>query len=204
MTEEEKKIESNNTKIVFTAILSVFIGAAFIFALIAYGIGIQQKLDSEQEKRQESERIVSIIGVEYETSQAYSYIIPNGPMTEEQSKKSYESHSLKTQDFSAGKDYIIIDSGDKLREVTSKVKADYTVDDNFFLTGSIIAVIAESSTIDGMGIRGVTRDAYYNLSIDTTLSKAPVTGADYTAGFVTFVKVANIQPDNVTVTFTEI
>ena len=80
--EQQHKYESNNLKIAITAVVSVLLGAAFLLALVQFGMNVQQDIDAKTEQKKETEKIVSIINVDY-SSASFGYIAPisDGPIS---------------------------------------------------------------------------------------------------------------------------
>ncbi len=76
---------------------------------------------------------------------------------------------------------------------------DYDVDENFFKSGSVIAISAESTDLTTTTIKNVLRDDKYNVTIQTEESEAQatITSNDYIYGQVYFIKIDNVKPKSV-------
>lgn len=197
--DNQEQIKSNNVKIAVTAVISVLLGAALLLALINYGIQFQRNLDKQEAEKRDKEKVVSILGVDYSTK-SFEYHIPNGPMTKEQQEEVHERSSLKTDKYAGDNDYFIINSGTKLRDVLSVIDADdeYSVDDSFFLSGSIVAVVKETYGVSKLEVTNVSRDENYDIQIDAKTEGGDDV-MDATTCHVVFVKIPNLQPKNVAV-----
>lgn len=209
--EQQHKYESNNLKIAITAIVSVLLGSAFLLALINFGMNVQKDIDAKTEQKKESEKVVSIINVDYSAA-SFSYIAPqsNGPMTEEEFGNLPKNALISSIKEDYDENYLVIDNQDlldraldKIRRASGDESISYTVEEKFFSSGSIIMITHESSGIVGLPVSGVSRDENYNIQIDATVKKGESKVADSTEGFATFVKIRNIQPNSVKVKIEE-
>lgn len=203
--EENSKYESNNIKIAATAILSVLVGAAFILALIHFGMSVQQNIDSQAEKKQEEEKIVSIINVDY-SSAMFGYNVPAGLVTEEEHEKQSKNYLISGIREDYDENYLIIDNKDLLDEALDAIRSSsnnseisYSVEDNFFSSGSVILITSEKSGLSSLSAKTVTRDENNNIQIDASEEIGQSNLADAVEGRAVFVKIRNIQPNSVKV-----
>ncbi|MCQ2571275.1 MAG: hypothetical protein MJ154_03455 [Candidatus Saccharibacteria bacterium] len=195
MSEEDKKYESNNTKIAITAIMSVCLGAAFIMALILFGMRVQNNINAREEERKKADEVITINSVDFDTTN-FAYTVPKNENGE------YDSNYLinKISKESTDRNYVVLNSNDALDDALSAIRVaagsesiSYEVEENFFNASSIIMVVREGEKLNDFQVKTVTRDADYNLQIDATEAlSAEETGAKN--GQVVFVKVRNIQP----------
>lgn len=201
MAEEDNK--SNNTKIAVTAIMTILFGFVFILALILFGMRVQNNIDAKKEEKKRSEEIVTINSVDFTTS-SFAYKAPDSAIE----SKNYLINKIKN---GAEQDYLVINSNSMLEDVMNAIRGtsgdntiSYSVDENFFNSGSVIAVTREASKLGSFEVKTVTRDADYNLQIDATEKidgENPAEG--YINGYVVFVKISNIQPKNIEVKVTK-
>ena len=198
---EDQDTKSNNIKIAITAVISVLFGAAFIMALILFGMRVQNNIDNKAAEKKKADEIITINSVDFDTTN-FSYDIAN-------SDKDQEGNYLQTligdKDVSAKSSYYLINSKSKLEDAMNAIRAasgnetlSYDVDDNFFNSGSVIAVIREAKKLDKFEVVTVTRDADYNLQIDAN-EKYDSDAKDEKVGRVVFVKISNIQPKDIEV-----
>ena len=198
---EEHDIQSNNIKIAITAVFSVLFGAAFIMALILFGMRVQGNIDNKAAEKKKADEIVTINSVDFETA-AFSYSIPNA---DKDGVGNYLQMLIGDKDVDAKSGYYLINSKSKLDDVMNAIRAasgneniSYNVDASFFNSGSIIAVIREAKKLDKFEVVTVTRDADYNLQIDAN-EKYDSDAKDEKVGRVVFVKISNIQPKDIEV-----
>ena len=197
MAEDDNKI--NNTKIAVTAIMTILFGIVFILALILFGMRVQNNIDLKKEEKKKSEEIVTINSVDYETV-SFGYKAPNSAIE----SKDYLVNNIKANTNTS---YIVINSNSMLEDALNAIRGasgdngiSYSVEENFFNSSSIIAVTREASKLSGFEVKTVTRDADYNLQIDTAGKYDGVDpGEDQINGFVVLVKVRNIQPNYIDV-----
>jgi hypothetical protein len=207
MSEEEHHNNSSNYingKIVISAILSVLLGAAFILALINFGMMTQQNIDEKNRKEQEKEKISSIISVDYD-AKGFDYSFKRAKNTTTQENRFFDSLNVGSGE---NVQYDIIDSQDKLATVMEALRTlsgdsslKYEVNDDFFLSGSIIVTNAETEKLSDFSVKAVVRDELYNIQIDTELANEKAsesTDEEQTIyGRTLFIKVQNIQPKSV-------
>ncbi len=192
---EDHDIKSNNVKIGVTAVVSVLFGAAFIMALILFGMRVQTGIDNRKEEKKKTEEIVTINSVDFSAA-SFDYTVPS-----DSESKNYLINTIDgTED-----DYLVINSKSKLEDVINAIRGasssadiSYSVDDAFFNSGSIIAVAREGKKLSDFEVRTVTRDADYNLQLDAT-EKYNGEDENTVAGRVVFVKISNIQPKSIEV-----
>ena len=196
---EEHDIQSNNIKIAITAVISVLFGAAFIMALILFGMRVQGNIDNKAAEKKKADEIVTINSVDFETA-TFSYSIPNA---DKDGVGNYLQMLIGDKDVDAKSGYYLINSKSKLDDVMNAIRAasgneniSYNVDASFFNSGSIIAVIREAKKLDKFEVVTVTRDADYNLQIDAN-EKYDSDAKDEKVGRVVFVKISNIQPKGI-------
>ncbi len=204
MTDEQKEIESNNIKIIITAIFGVLIGVVFILALINFGMGIQRKLDSNKTS-DEPEKIVSIIAVDY-SSASFDYKVKN----ELGGGASLDNYLISLYDSSLNQNYLVIESQDMLDTVLGDIRIasgnesiTYDVDEKFFYSGSIVMVTSEEDDLYDFKIASVTRDENYNIQVDAKKSLKEDNCESVCNGKAIFIKIRNIQPKSVSVNITK-
>ena len=192
MENDQISEKSINTKIIITAIMSVLLGAAFVLALIGFGMNMQRNFDNENAERRSREKVVSIVHIKYTTAD-FSYTPGEGA----------SDRALLDRLDAKSDNYYLVNSNDKLTAVMDAVNDlsaggnSYTVDEGFFESSSLVAVPVEAAALSDVKIKSVTRDEDYNVQIDVqTETKAE--SADV-AGRVVLVKLDNIQPKVVTV-----
>ena len=199
MSEEDNEIRNNNIKIAVTAVFSVLFGAAFIMALILFGMRVQNNIDAKAEEKKKADEIVTINSVDFDTVN-YGYNIPNA---DKDMEGNYLQMLIGDKKVDAKSNYYLIDSKDKLDDVMNAIRAasgsesnSYDIDSNFFNSGAVIAVIREAKKLDRLNVVTVTRDADYNLQIDAN-EKYDSNATDEKIGRVTLVKISNIQPKGI-------
>lgn len=187
--------KSFNTKIIVTAIVSVLLGAAFVLALILFGMNVQRNFDNKTAEKQQKEKIVSVINVDYGEPVYFSY--NTGKIREADSNPVH--NLLDKLGVSKSKDYFVIDSNDKLSAVLDAAghTGEYTVEDDYFSSSSIVAVPFERSGLESLKIKGVSRDEDYNITVNGVYND-PLQIINIT-GRVALIKLQNIQPKLVTV-----
>lgn len=198
---EDQDTKSNNIKIAVTAVISVLFGAAFIMALILFGMRVQNNIDNKADEKKKADEIITINSVDFDTTD-FSYDIPNSDKDQE---GNYLQMLIGDKDVSAKSGYYLINSKSKLDDVMNAIRAasgnesiSYDVDASFFNSGSIIAVIREAKKLDKFEAVTVTRDADYNLQIDAN-EKYNSDAKDEKVGRVSLVKISNIQPKTIEV-----
>lgn len=198
---EEHDIQSNNIKIAITAVISVLFGAAFIMALILFGMRVQNGIDNKAAEKKKADEIITINSVDFDAT-SFSYSIPNA---EKDQEGNYLQMLIGDKDVSAKSGYYLINSKSKLDDVMNAIRAasgnenlSYNIDSSFFNSGSVIAVIREAKKLDKFEAVTVTRDADYNLQIDAN-EKYNSDAKDERVGRVSLVKISNIQPKGIEV-----
>lgn len=197
MSEEEQDAKSNNIKIAITAVMSILLGAAFIMALILFGMKFQSNLDAKAEEKKKSEEIVTINSVDFDTD-SFSYTAPANDGSD-------MTQLVNTIKKDTNESYLVIDSNSMLEDVLNALRGmsgdnniSYSVEDGFFNSGSIVLVTHEAATLSDFEVKTVTRDAEYNLQIDVS-AKYEDKDQDTIDGRAAFVKIRNIQPKNIEV-----
>lgn len=202
---QAEEAKSFNAKIIFIAIASVLLGAAFVLSLITFGMSAQRKFDNENAAQQQKSKVVSIIPVEYESADFEFGFVVSGTL-DENTPTSIELIGGKKGDV-----YYVINSSDKLKNTLDalELSGKYEIDADFFKSGSVVAV-----PIDGFGytigtdVKSVVRDENYNITINIDQANLMTDEVDasesndvaiaYT-GRLVLVKLPNIQPKQVTV-----
>ena len=110
---EEHDIQSNNIKIAITAVISVLFGAAFIMALILFGMRVQNGIDNKAAEKKKADEIITINSVDFDAT-SFSYSIPNA---EKDQEGNYLQMLIGDKDVSAKSDYYLINSKSKLDDV---------------------------------------------------------------------------------------
>ena len=192
---EENDVKQNNIKIAVTAVFSVLLGAAFILALIHFGMRVQNNIDTKAEEKKKADEVITINSVDFQATN-FSYKIPKND-TNEESKNYLVNLINKESDL----DYVVINSNSVFEDVMNAIRAasgneniSYNVSDGFFNSGAIIAVTREANCLESFDVKTVTRDADYNLQIDADYRQCE--GGDK-SGYVSLVKISNIQPKGV-------
>ena len=205
--EEERKYESNNIKIAMTAILSILLGTAFILALVHFGMNVQQNIDAKVEEKEEKEKVVSILNVDYSSAE-FRYVAPTGGLTtKEEADAQPKNYLISEIKDDYDENYLVIDNQDlldkaisKLRSAASDESISYDVEDKFFTSGSVILVTSEKSGLGGLDIKSVSRDEDYNIQIDAVEKNVEKSSVqDASEGRAVFIKIRNIQPKSVKV-----
>jgi hypothetical protein len=197
MSGEEQDVKSNNIKIAVTAVMSVLLGAAFIMALILFGMRFQTNLDAKAEEKKRSEEIVTINSVDFKTD-SFAYKAPSG-------ENEVENYLVNLINKESKDDYVVINSNSMLEDVLNALRGasgdnniSYSVDKDFFNSGSVVLVTHEAAKLSDFRVNTVTRDADYNLQIDA-VAKYGDSNLDTIDGRAVFVKISNIQPKDIEV-----
>lgn len=185
-------------KIIFMAILSVLTCGALVLGAISFGMNMQRNIDERNNKRAEQAKVFSIIGVSYD-SQSISYEYNSAD------DASSSNYLFKKLGLDQESNSYVIDSVTKLENVIGAIKSlggdiNYSVDSDFFNSGTIILVNVEDSNPFSVKTKSVARDENYDLQID--LSKKTDKGdanATRIHGGAVLVKVQNIKPQKVDV-----
>ena len=192
---EENDVKQNNIKIAVTAVFSVLLGAAFILALIHFGMRVQNNIDTKAEEKKKADEVITINSVDFQATN-FSYKIPKND-TDEESK----NYLVKLINKESDLDYVVVNSNSVFEDVMNAIRAasgneniSYDVSDGFFNSGAIIAVTREANCLESFDVKTVTRDADYNLQIDADYKQCE--GGDK-SGYVSLVKISNIQPKGV-------
>lgn len=192
---EENDVKQNNIKIAVTAVFSVLLGAAFILALIHFGMRVQNNIDTKAEEKKKADEVITINSVDFQATN-FSYKIPKND-TDEESK----NYLVKLINKESDLDYVVVNSNSVFEDVMNAIRAasgneniSYNVSDGFFNSGAIIAVTREANCLESFDVKTVTRDADYNLQIDADYKQCE--GGDK-SGYVSLVKISNIQPKGV-------
>lgn len=193
---------SINSKIILTAIISVLIGAAFILIFIFTGMQISHKYDQSQKPataNNKTPEVEQVIELEYDS---YEY----GYTADSEYSATEHYRNLVFELLDAKSDYILIDNTDKLAEVLDVIalvndnrvmERPQGLDEEFFMSGSVIAVGVQDRGLSSSDISGVHRDANYNIFI--TLNKVAASDTINYIGKVYLIKLPNIKPKSITV-----
>lgn len=127
------------------------------------------------------------------------------PKKDEKPEQEKEDHGTKLL-ASIGEtahDYLIINSNTKLGDLLHALKVnnpsapDYHVEPDFFISGSIVALVAEAPGLSYFSVDKITRDENYNLSVNT--SRATNQSDQTLRGKLILVKVTNVQPQDIVI-----
>lgn len=194
--------------ITVSAIVSVAALSALVLGIINFGMNVQRNIDSDNNAKAEKEKVLDVIGVDYEAT-SFTYTFGAGYGTKEEVAAQPKNRLFYKMGISEDSNYYVIDSNNKLSDVVAALrtfnsKATYTVDSNYFSSSSVILVNYEGyNDLDELEVMSVSRDENYNIQIDVK----PVAGGagvmDGVVGGVAFIKVKNIQPKSVTVNVIE-
>ena len=102
-------------------------------------------------------------------------------------------------------DYAIIKSADQYRRLVDVARnsvganISMTIEDDFFRTGNVIAVVNEGKRIAGYSLKSVERDGNYKLRIKVQLDELPenIEAEASETGHLILIKVPNIQTGNI-------
>lgn len=185
--------------------IAVMAGVAFVLIMIYCGLLLGDKYD----KIVDSNRIVKsdlieseeLVAVKYDAEQ-FSYVIDS----DEAINDGESSLIRKFNDENSG--YTVIKSKtryDALLDLVGRYSVDldlvdeYLVDEDFFVSGSVVAIAVEGTDMASYQVRNVERDAEYSLKVtlEKTDNESNAPLADDTAnhyGQLFLIKVDNIQP----------
>ena len=185
--------------------IAVMAGVAFVLIMIYCGLLLGDKYD----KIIDSNRIVKsdlieseeLVAVKYDAEQ-FSYIIDS----DEAVNDGESSLIRKFNDENSG--YTVIKSKtryDALLDLVGRYSVDldlvdeYLVDEDFFVSGSVVAIAVEGTDMASYQVRNVERDAGYSLKVtlEKTDNESNAPLEDDTAnhyGQLFLIKVDNIQP----------
>ncbi|MBO4855445.1 hypothetical protein J5500_03525 [Candidatus Saccharibacteria bacterium] len=202
---ESKNISTNyvNSKIVSWVAIIVILGAAFITAMICIGINISNQREEptpEQPVDDPDHPVIESIKVEYdETSMSYA-----APKERSNEYKNSLMHRYGVDDA----EYAIIRSSSELDDFITAVNHlsdgndatnpfTYSVSEDFFKTGVIVAVAKEEPGLASMRIDDVYRNQNYNLQIYAHYASPYDTLTVF--GMFSLIQIQNIQPKAVEV-----
>lgn len=100
-------------------------------------------------------------------------------------------------------DYINIKSGDQYRRFVDIAKnsvgaeINLSIEDSFFRTGNVIAVVKEDKYTASYSLKTVERNADYGLRIKIQKDELPNNVETTNSGHLILIKVPNIQPTNI-------
>ena len=209
--EPEKKLEKVstnyvNSKIVITAVIVILLGIIFVLVLILFGMEATNRYDNEEPHSTptpttpaEDENVI----VEYEeVTTSYNA---------DQENPNHAKNSLMSKYGNDDSEYVIISSAKELDEFVGAINsmnadADtapfiYSVDSEFFTTGTVIAVAKEDAGLDKMAIDEVYRDGEYNIHIIGHYVSPYDTLT--VSGQVSLIQIQNIQPKSVSLVWDE-
>lgn len=192
-----ESIKSITPQLIMTSIVCVLGIAGLMILTIYYGINLGIKSI-------ENEADVSIVRTndEYEAvsyeSQEISYTANSNCIN-----GVGDSDCLLDIYGSKGTNYIVIKSSDQYRRFVdiakNSVNADINmnIEDSFFRTGNVIAVVKEDKYTASYGLKGVERNADYGLRIKIQKDELPNNVETNKSGHLILVKVPNIQSTDI-------
>ena len=200
----EKPVSKNyvDSKIALTAILVIVFGAIFIIGLVIIGMQVSNKCQNGgacDNNQAADGPVLESIDVNYErTIVSYSVL---------EAESEDVTNSFLALNGIKDEEYAIIRSSSELEDYVDAVNSlktggtafTYDVDSSFFKTGSIIVVAKEDTGIELMDIEKVTRDESYNIHIESAYST--LSYITERRGSVAFIKIQNIQPKAVSVSW---
>ena len=197
---DNKNISANyvNSKMIIWVLIIIILGAAFIATMIGIGIGMSNSKEEPvaEEPADEPEKpVLESIKVEYEET-SMSYAAAQEPSTE---YKNSLMHRYGVDDA----EYAVIRSASELDDFVDAVnyRSDgedvanpftYSVSDDFFKTGVIVAVAKEDAGLASMTVEDVYRNQNYNLQIYAKFASPNDTTA--VSGIFSLIQIQNIQP----------
>ena len=200
--EQSQKVSTNyvNSKIVVTAVIMLLLGIIFILVLILFGMYASQNYREDKPAHSTSspqKPADENVLVEYEevtTNYAAAQDNPNGFV-----------NSLMSKYGVNDAEYAIIRSNDELEDFVAAINSTntsenatpfvYSVNSDFFATGTVVAVAKEDAGLDHMTIEEVYRDGDYNIHIIGNYSSSYDTTKVY--GTLSLIQIQNIQPKTV-------
>ena len=203
--EEIQKSSALNLRSFVVCFIAVMAGVAFVLILIYCGILLGDKYDRivDNNRIVKSDIIESedLVAVKYEAEQ-FSYVID----TESAAKDGESSLIRKFNDENSG--YTVVKSKtryDALLDLVGRYSVDldlvdeYQVDEDFFVSGSVVAIAVEGTDMASYQVRNVERNADYSLKVtlEKTDNESNAPLVDDTAnhyGQLFLIKVDNIQP----------
>ena len=200
----EKPVSKNyvDSKIALTAILVIVFGAIFIIGLVVIGMQVSNKCQNGgacDNNQAADGPVLESIDVDYERT-IVSYSVPEAE-SEDATNSFLALNGIKDEE------YAIIRSSSELEDYVEAVNSlktsgaafTYDVDSSFFKTGSIIVIAKEDDGLHLMDVEKVTRDESYNIHIESAYST--LSYDDTGRGSVVFIKIQNIQPKAVSISW---
>ena len=207
MSEKGGNTQNNvDIKLIIGTFIAVLAGAVFILGLVYLGIQLSTRDFTKRitdASQQGGEKIVELKSVAYETQYGF-YNIPDDADYGNYLIQQYDSESgfhryVKIESMTQLRDFML--QYNKLKQSPNDIIATLNIDESFFGSGSVIAVVFEDQGLTSASIDSVTRDENYDITISAH-SAAPL-DTTTPSGIVAFIKVANIQPNNITLNFNQ-
>ena len=199
--ETPKDISKNyvNSKIILTTVVVVLLGAVFLLALVFFGMQISEKYNQEVDTPEQpttNQPVLETIKVDHEDIST-TYIPDQNPSSE---YKNSLMHKYGVDDA----EYVILRSESDLEEFVETINSTlgenatpfvYSVGNDFFSNGTVIAVAKEDAGLTKATIDDVYRDEDYNIHLSGHYASPSDTTS--LSGIVTFIQIQNIQPKTV-------
>ena len=200
---ENKNISANyvNPKMAIYAIVVVVLGIGILATMIFLGIGVansQQPTNENPPISNNDNPVLESIKIEYDETQMRYW--PSQEYTDKYRNSLMHRYGVDDQE------YAIIRTNNELDDFISAVNYSedgsavenpftYSVNDEFFKTGVIIAIAKEDAGLESMSVDEVYRDENYNLQIYANYSSPSDTMTKY--GKFSLLQIQNIQPKSV-------
>lgn len=199
--ERPKKVSVNyvDSRIIITATIVLLLGIIFVLVLILFGIHASQNYSHKEPQTpliNTAEPADESILVEYEElSTNYSAA---------QEKPNSVVNSLMHKYGIDDAEYAILHSAEELDDFVNTINTMntegatpfiYSLDPDFFKTGTVIVISKEGVGLDNVAIDSVSRDKNYNIHIigHYTSSRDVTT----VSGRLSFLQIQNIQPKTI-------
>jgi hypothetical protein len=199
-SKKEQVFSVFDMKIILTGVVCTLLGIIFVLTLIFTGVIFSDRYhDKIAERNASGDKVIDVVGINYETAEYKYPPLINGGDGDKTIYQSFINH-LGSDD-----NYMVISSKTDYDNVLSQIsyiggKAvgdTLRVSDEFFYSGSVILVTAETEALQSFSVNSVTRDENYNLTIDTTIGT--YANRYGLSGSAFLIKIPNIQPKNVVV-----
>ena len=199
--------EGINQKTLLFVIAGILFGAIFVLILIYFGMQMA-KVDilgeAADQKAATTGTVISVIPVTTTVS-TYTY----APAATQLATGDFKSGLF--QNAGCGKEnYAVIKSRDELDDLVQALKSEnitsgsldsIDTDDSFFVSGSILAIDYEAKGLSALATDGIVRDSNYDLTL--TLVGSVDESSNVVTGHLALFKIANIQPTNVTLDYSD-